>query len=247
MQKKNISVSYKNKLYLFPKADANYSDDSLNHTVILTDEILLEGTSKGWGKNISRKKIGTRTLDEFINSMKETVTAIGREPKNSNLNIGFRKKEDLETVFFIIDRISEKGWKHIYLALTRESSTDVDSSSCLTTLMSELVYEPKMKKAGLVGGRKKEDIANIVNEHLSALRFHYHEWLKDNKKKTGKITVKMTINSSGRVVEAQIFNNTFNDEDFEHIVLKEIREWRFGKMDNKDDKTEIVYPFVFEE
>jgi len=93
--------------------------------------------------------------------------------------------------------------------------------------------------------RPEKSIVKIVSGYLPDLRFQYHLWLKNHPDQKGKITFKFGINGSGHVETLEVIENTFQDKTFEECIMSVMKKWKFGKIDNENDLTEIVYPFNF--
>lgn len=93
--------------------------------------------------------------------------------------------------------------------------------------------------------RSRESIINVVMKRVSELRDIYNKRLVDDPSLYGKITVKYSIDYIGNVIKAKVVSSTVNDTKLEGQIAAAILEWDFDTIDNVNDITEIVYPFIF--
>ncbi len=93
--------------------------------------------------------------------------------------------------------------------------------------------------------RSKKSIMCVVYPNLKPMRYLYNRYLRDGKWFRGKITVKFAINENGDVIFAKIIENTTNNYKFAEEELELIKNWKFQKIYNPNDVTEVVYPFIF--
>ncbi len=93
--------------------------------------------------------------------------------------------------------------------------------------------------------RSKASIMKVVMTELPKLRYAYNRRLADGMDKSGKITVKFMIDEFGNVASASIVESTIGDTMLENEITSIIRSWRFGRIYNRGDTCEVVYPFVF--
>jgi len=94
-------------------------------------------------------------------------------------------------------------------------------------------------------GRSKKSIMCIVYPNLKQMRNKYNKYLRDDGYFRGKITVKFAINEFGKVIFAEIAENTTNRKDFAEEELNLVKSWQFQKIYNPGDVTEVIYPFIF--
>ena len=108
--------------------------------------------------------------------------------------------------------------------------------------------KPSLVKRGFIihrgggltkGGRNKKEIARVVQQNISALRYAYNRRLREKPGLDGKIRVRFAIDEFGKV------NSSMNDTRFENLMVAKIEKWVFDKIDMPGDVTEVVYPFVF--
>ncbi len=93
------------------------------------------------------------------------------------------------------------------------------------------------------GGRSKEEIRRVVLKHLGGLKYLYNKYLKKNPNLKGKITVKMVIAPSGKVIKVVILESTLNCPDLEREIVRAIKRWRFRRIPK--GTVTVIYPFHF--
>jgi len=102
-----------------------------------------------------------------------------------------------------------------------------------------------LKSVQVTGARSRESIQRVVMQNMAALRHAYNRRLREKPRLQGTITVKFSIDQSGKVISAQVTGSTMNDPELEHIAAERVRSWNFERIDNPGDVTEVTYPFVF--
>lgn len=126
-------------------------------------------------------------------------------------------------------------------------SKEVDSSTTVTNNSDEdsvkINYPQKGKENTLK--RSRDNIKENVIKNVPELRYAYYERLQDKPDLKGKVTVKFAINGRGKVVFAKVVGSSLSDDFLEDIIIVKIKKRKFGKIDNLDDLTEVVFPFAF--
>jgi len=95
------------------------------------------------------------------------------------------------------------------------------------------------------GERKKSEIMQVVMANIGALRYAYNKRLRDQPGLKGTITLRFAIDEFGKVVRCEIAKSTINDPQLEAQLITMVIRWRFDRIDNPGDITEVIYPFVF--
>jgi hypothetical protein len=108
------------------------------------------------------------------------------------------------------------------------------------------------------GKRVKFSIVKYISDHVSDLRYEYNKrlseiekHLKNNhirRKKSlldGKFTVEIKILSDGSVSSCKPIESTLKDSLLEISLLLRMYKWNFGSIQDKNDTTMVVYPFIF--
>jgi TonB family protein len=102
-----------------------------------------------------------------------------------------------------------------------------------------------LKGASLTGGRSKASIMRVLMQNIAALRYVYNKRLREKPDVQGTVTVKFKIDYTGKVISCEIVKSTMNDPELENAIKIKIRRWVFEEIPQKDDVTEVVYPFIF--
>jgi TonB family protein len=140
---------------------------------------------------------------------------------------------------------SAGGGKVADITAIRVAQADVD-------LESESAKETKVKgkaKAGAgeeVGGTGLLDaaeVARVVKSRITAIQMCYQKGLNKNYGLEGKIKVRFTIGTSGRVTKASIEENTLGDPEVGACVLDKVQSFAFSKPEG--GSVDYVFPFVF--
>jgi len=98
---------------------------------------------------------------------------------------------------------------------------------------------------GIRDGRNKGEIARVVLQNMSALRYAYNKRLREKPGLNGKVCLRFAIDEFGKVIFCEVVNSSMNDAPFEKLMVAKIKKWVFDKIDMPGDVTEVVYPFVF--
>ena len=89
----------------------------------------------------------------------------------------------------------------------------------------------------------KKQVHSMLAGQLSDLRRAYTDWNQKNRNLMGSVLIKLQINASGDVIEAQEQTSRLTDLAFGSVVLSEARKWKFPKFN--DEFSEVVVPLVF--
>lgn len=92
--------------------------------------------------------------------------------------------------------------------------------------------------------RRETEVYNAVRKYSGGLKYLYNIALRKNSRLKGTITVKLTINSLGRIQAVEIVSSTLDAPDLEKAIMKRIHRWRFSKLDGADPFV-IDYTFDF--
>jgi TonB family protein len=93
--------------------------------------------------------------------------------------------------------------------------------------------------------RSKSSLLIVIDLNKRNLRKVYAKRWAENPDLQGTMYVRISIDENGKVVSCKNEKSTLNDQIFENTVLKRVKLWNFGKINNPGDITEIVYPFTF--
>lgn len=110
------------------------------------------------------------------------------------------------------------------------------------------VASPEIVSGGAQGGpRSKGAITRVVMRNIASLRYAYNKRLALNPSLKGRIDTKFSIDGNGDVVHCIITSSTLNDRELESLIVSKIKTWKFDKMEDEKDTTEVVYPFLFDQ
>lgn len=96
----------------------------------------------------------------------------------------------------------------------------------------------------LDGGLDREVIAAYIRSKLGEIRYCYERQLASNSDLHGKIMVKFTIGSSGKVNAKRVANTTLKNAIVEGCILRRIAAWKFPNPKGGVE-VDVSYPFLF--
>ena len=67
--------------------------------------------------------------------------------------------------------------------------------------------------------------------------------MKVNPNLRGRIDMEIVIEPSGKVSQARIIKSTIGDKRLERCIVKNVKKWRFGKVESGVVKIRV--PFIF--
>jgi TonB family protein len=97
------------------------------------------------------------------------------------------------------------------------------------------------------GTRNIGTITRMVMENKAALCYAYRKRLREKPGLTGVVYVNFTIDEFGNVTSAQLVKSTVSDLELENTVVSRVKSWKFEKIDQSGDVTDVTYRFVFSE
>ncbi|MGM0575888.1 MAG: TonB family protein [Myxococcota bacterium] len=89
----------------------------------------------------------------------------------------------------------------------------------------------------------KQEVLQVIRAAKARLSECYREAVGRNAARSGKVTVKFTIASSGEVTHAEIAGSSFDDTTFHACLLDVVRRLRFSPF--QGERLVITYPLVF--
>lgn len=92
-------------------------------------------------------------------------------------------------------------------------------------------------------GRSLEEIRLVFERYKGAIYALYHRALRDDATLQGKVVVKLTIASSGKVLDCQIVSSELRAPEFESKLVARLKQFDFGAKDV--DAVIITYPIDF--
>lgn len=96
----------------------------------------------------------------------------------------------------------------------------------------------------VVGGLDREEIASYIRTQLGQILYCYERQLSANKELFGKVSVKFTINGSGKVETQTVSDTTLKNTTVEGCMLNKIASWKFPAP-RGGTKVIVTYPFLF--
>jgi TonB family protein len=112
---------------------------------------------------------------------------------------------------------------------------------------SDVEYKLESAKRLASEPRGRESVQSVAARNMGPLRDAYDKRRIDKPELSGKITVKIAIDESGKVASVQLVNSTMNDREFEDYVASQVKEWTFGKTETEKvgDTVQVVLPLFF--
>ncbi len=90
--------------------------------------------------------------------------------------------------------------------------------------------------------RSQADIKKMMRRRLSGIKRCYEKRLKRNPELRGKVVIRFVIHPGGKVIEAEVVENTTGDSELAACVRSVVKRIRFGKTDGSE--TMVTYPFI---
>ncbi len=103
----------------------------------------------------------------------------------------------------------------------------------------------RQKGGFLKGGRSRAGVLRTVMQNLAPIRYMYNGRLREVPDLKGIIITRFRVVSSGEVIYCKIIEATLIDSIMHKEIVNNISNWSFEKMDQPNDTTEVIYPFVF--
>ena len=94
------------------------------------------------------------------------------------------------------------------------------------------------------GGLDRDIIARYIRSQLGQIRYCYERQLSANPDLYGKVQVKFTIGSNGRVATQNIGLTTLNSAMVEGCILRRVAKWQFPRPKG-GTQVKVKYPFLF--
>jgi TonB family protein len=87
-------------------------------------------------------------------------------------------------------------------------------------------------------------VASTIRSRKGAVIACYEKALKRNPSLAGKVVLRFTISSIGKVTAAEIDNNTLGDDEVGNCMTSIVKTWRFPAPSGGD--VQFSYPFIFQ-
>lgn len=93
-----------------------------------------------------------------------------------------------------------------------------------------------------VGGIDKSAVSSVFNRRRRAVRSCYEAALRRNESAAGKVTVRFTIGTAGRITSIKIATNTTGDSKVGQCITDKVKSWKFPQPDG--GPVTFSFPFV---
>ena len=104
-------------------------------------------------------------------------------------------------------------------------------------------FQPVESEAWIGGGLDRNEIAAVINRHLSEVRFCYEQGLQQKPKLSGRLSMNFMIGPQGRVSLAQVMNSSLNHAMVEGCIRDRLKTWNFPKPEG-GVTVKVSYPFI---
>ncbi len=104
-------------------------------------------------------------------------------------------------------------------------------------------FQPVESEAWTGGGLDRNEIAAVINRHLSEVRFCYEQGLQQKPKLSGRLSMNFMIGPQGRVSLAQVTNSSLNHAMVEGCIRDRLKTWNFPKPEG-GVTVKVSYPFI---
>ncbi len=94
-------------------------------------------------------------------------------------------------------------------------------------------------------GRTYEAIGKVIKRQQARLVYVFEKFLKKNPDLSGKLVIKFTILSSGKVTNVSVVSSTIGNSEFESTITRYVKRWRFKAISGGAGDVTVTYPFVF--
>jgi len=134
-------------------------------------------------------------------------------------------------------RITQKGTRSIETGAIDEliagkgqaSSTEIQrTGNIVVEQVSEIADERGIKSES----RDADRVSEVVNRHNSSIQYCYQRELKQYPDLKGKLVVRFTIGTDGKIKDVKVISSTLNSPSIERCVISRIKRWDdFGAID----------------
>jgi outer membrane biosynthesis protein TonB len=127
-----------------------------------------------------------------------------------------------------------------------ESSKCVESSAKPSAVEKKVKGSASVGKGKIVGGKgtlESAEVNKVIKSKLTAIKVCYEKALQKNPTLEGKLSLRFTIGTDGRVTSALIAYETLADPEVSSCVITKIKYFVFSKPEG--GSVEYLFPFVF--
>ena len=140
-------------------------------------------------------------------------------------------------VFFLLAGISRgNGVEDMFKELKKSSKNSKKESEIILKDVGGIAEKSDI--------RKKEDIMQVVNARMPALRSIYKEHLKQKPGFSGKVVLKFTIAASGEITNIDIISSTTGYAKFDKAIKDNIATWKWEAIESGNVTPTIPFNFT---
>lgn len=94
------------------------------------------------------------------------------------------------------------------------------------------------------GSIDKDSVARVFSRRKSAIKYCYERALKLNSNVKGKVVIRFTIGTAGRITSVQASQNTTGDPGIADCIIEKVQGWRFDPPSG--GSVTFSYPFLLD-
>ena len=104
-------------------------------------------------------------------------------------------------------------------------------------------FQPVESEAWFGGGLDRNEIAAVINRHLSEVRYCYEQGLQQKPKLAGRLSMNFMIGPNGMVSTAKVMNSSLGHVAVETCIRNHLKTWNFPKPEG-GVTVKVSYPFI---
>lgn len=104
---------------------------------------------------------------------------------------------------------------------------------------------PRLDRQASASGLSSADVMNVISQNELTIQAIYTRYLNQQPDLKGKVSVRISFDKSGRVVNVQIEQNTTGNAAFEREIVSKIRGWRFPSTTQRRGTVTVGQTFIF--
>jgi outer membrane biosynthesis protein TonB len=104
-------------------------------------------------------------------------------------------------------------------------------------------FQPVESEAWVGGGLDRNEIAAVIQRHLSEVRYCYEQGLQNKPGLAGRLSMKFMIGPHGSVTLAQVQNSSLNHMPVENCIRDHLKTWNFPQPEG-GVTVKVTYPFI---
>jgi len=97
-----------------------------------------------------------------------------------------------------------------------------------------------------IAKRTQESMYEVINKNITELSYCHEKELRRNPTRKGEVSISITINPAGEVIDMQVVNNSFFSKPLESCLMLFIKRLKFEQVMNEVGNISVTYPFIFE-